>query len=194
MHYFFQTYEKMISHELSFDFDKPYGSNGDAQVWSLVNSSDRRVEFHCKTSSGYDLSVWLKPINPDARTFALALGGMEFEYGYNAVGLHFEQTGADPVSIKSQFFAHWESCVVTCVLQATYVEVYVESGLHFDERVRLYKDAQLAFEDDSGKIYKHKLKLDPELRMPSVRVSLMHKNHVTIVPADKTRAFQQFCK
>ena len=179
-------------HPLSFDLSQPYGPCPGIADWA-VTLTPKSIEFDYKRSAGYDCDASLTFVRNNnkqtANVFALRLSNLVYEYGWNAVRMHFDQGGEACASIDSQHFASDAQCVVTCIIQATHVDLYVESGPNVDPLPRLDEESKPILMDEKGVLYYHRIDLNPELSLPNVKLAIMYRNKVEIVSPWDTRGY-----
>lgn len=175
---------------VSFDLTKPHGPTVRTDDWMMM-VSPKTIQFQCKASTGYDCVVSLSSMEggtDSLHVFALHLEFLEYEYGWNAVRIAFDQGDTRECSIDSQHFACDEQCMVTCFVCATHVDLYVESGPNPDRLPRLDEKCKPIVQDEKGVVYHHMLTLDPQQPTPQVKLSMMRDNKVSIVNPRSTRA------
>ena len=131
---------------IHFDSSRPYGPLNDDD-W--CEHGNKWVQFHSKTSSGYELGMQLSALNwtePDVKhVITFELTGMEQDHGYNAIAIvinadnpngtndMFHEQGAGKLflhtlSLESQFECAWPDTRFSLVIDAangkvvTYIE------------------------------------------------------------------------
>ena len=186
----------MIVRPMGFDLAQPYGPSGEwiGKNW-VLKVSPKTVEYECPGSAGYDCRIAFTPLqdNGDSvHVFAFRVSGLIYDYGWNAVRLHFVQD-KHSVHIDSQKWATDETCTLTCGVESNKeAHVYVESGTNPDPLPRLDERSKPLLKDDAGVVYRETIALDPKGSTPSVRLSVMQKNCVSIVQPWTTRAYKEF--
>lgn len=186
----------MIVRPMGFDLAQPYGPSAEwiGKNW-VLKVSPKSFHYECPGSAGYDCRIALTPLQDTGESvhvFAFCVSELVYDYGWNAVRLHFDQ-GKQSVHIDSQNWATDATCTLTCVVDSKkQAHIFVESGPHPDPLPRLDEKSQPVLKDDKGVVYQEVVKLDPKGPIPSLRLSVMQKNCVSIVQPWATRAYKHF--
>ena len=177
---------QMLARSMCFDATKPIGMDSACMIDPTAFVSLKSIEFCNKRSAGYDCKVSLTPMEKSKEAihvFALRMSNLIYEYGWNAVQIQFDQGDLSTVSINSQNFATDAECTVTCIVQATHVDMYVESGPNPDPLPRLDNASKPLLQNEKGFVYHQRIDINADMPVPNVNLSIMSKNKIEIVSA-----------